>query len=181
MHKIYRFIDISVDGRLVNYFLSGLFFSSSILIYVVYLLEKKGVYLFFSILNGFIWVAISFNYHQKVAENIKPFFEANAFLDGEFEIFAWLLAFFLFLPFFIKCIYNLKIEDFGVVFLLFSSFILLCIFAIIIDYIGEILIVYFDFKSEVLSFIEEVGELIAGILTFIIALSLLMLKSGSKN
>ena len=181
LHKLYRFIDISVDGRLVNYFLSGLFFSSSILIFVVFLLEKKGVYLFFSMLNVFIWAAASFNYHQKLAENIKPFFEANAFLDGEFEIFAWLIAFFLFLPFFIKCIHNLKIEDFGVITLLFSSFILLCVFAIVIDYISEILFVYFGFKGHVLTLIEEVGELVAGSLTCIISLSALLIKFGPSN
>lgn len=181
LHRLYGFIDISGDGRLVNYFLSGLFFSSSILIFVVYLLEKSGIYLFLSLLNTFIWGAVSFNYHQKLAENIKPFFEINAFLDGEFEIFAWLIAFFLFLPFFIKCIRNLKIEDFGVVTWLFTSFILLCIFAIVIDYISEILFVYFGFKSHVLTFMEEVGELLAGSLTFIISLSALLIKFGQYN
>ena len=166
-HKLYSFIDISADGRLVNYFLSGLYFSSSILIFVVYLLENRGIYLFFSILNTFIWGAVSFNYHQRLADSIKPFFEINAFLDGEFEIFAWLIALFLFLPFFIKCIRNMKIEDFGVITWLFTSFILLCFFAIVIDYISEILFVYFGFKSHVL--------------TFIISLSTLLIKFGQNN
>ena len=176
-YKLYHFIAVGSDNRLADYILRGFYFSTSLLILVIFLTEGKGIYLFFSVLNIFIWVSTTFGYHAKVAMIIKQYFEANIFINGEFEIFAWLIMFFIFLPFFIKCICNVKIEDIGIITLLLLSFILLCFFAIFIDYMSELLIVYFGFYSIVLSLVEEGGELIVGSITFIIALSALLIKS----
>lgn len=175
LKKFFEFTDLSSDFFLVAFYLSGIYFASTIILFAIFLLEKKNIFLFFSLLGFFLWFSVAFRYHQRVGEIIQIAFDLN--IQGSFlEFFAWMIAFIVFFPFFIKSIRGLDDEDYGISSWLFISFVSLCFFAIFIDYVHESLILYFNYKSNILTIVEEGGELLSGTLMLILSLSALFFK-----
>ncbi len=176
--KSSRFFDFENDSYLPDYYLSGLYFSVSMILLVTFFSKKEKVFLPFFALNFFIWNATSFRYHDFVSSFLKNAYHLDI-QNSYVEFIAWLAVLIILLPYIIYNIRKISPNDYGVVIALSIPFLMLCFFAIFIDYLHEIYSnTYLNFPLMIL---EESGEILSGSLAFITALAGLLYKHEKQS